>query len=177
MLWILVFLLVLMVALSYLVFAPFYIEINSISGRCGLRLHHLANAQLVIKDSSLKIEMTIAGWRKQFDLLAQNKQIKNPETKKKRKPIKISAGLVKEVIRSFKVNTCYLSIDTGNTPLNGIIYPGFGWLSERIGKTVEINFVGRNEIVLEIENNIAKIIKAFIIYFFSNKNKKYGQPK
>lgn len=62
-----------------------------------------------------------------------------------------------------------MSIDTGNMPLNGIMYPGFFWLSRLTGKTFEINFSDKNELILEIENNLAGLVKAFFFHSYINK--------
>ena len=85
--------------------------------------------------------------------------------------------MVKAIMNSFSVNKCYLSIDSGDVQLNGILYPFFYWLGKRMHKTIEINFLNRNEFILEIENNFARIIKTFIFHSFTIKNKKYGQLK
>ncbi|HEY8780400.1 MAG TPA: hypothetical protein VIM16_02195 [Mucilaginibacter sp.] len=171
-----IFLLIIITFFAYLLFAPFYLEINSISGLCGVRFHRLAFAKLVISESSVKIDLWIAGWRKRIDPFA--KSVKRKPTKKsippkqKKKPFKISFSSVKAVLKSFKINKCYLNIDSGNVQLNGLLFPGFYWLSKYTNKPLSINFLDRNEIILEIENNMARIIKALIFHLLTFKKQK-----
>jgi len=113
----------------------------------------------------------IAGWRSQLDLFRKSsiRKEKRPTVKGKRQSVDLN--VVAAVIKSFKVRKCYVKVDTGNMQLNGILYPGFYLLSKATARTFEINFMNTNEIVLEIENNIARIIKVFIFHSFTNKNK------
>ncbi|MBV8390534.1 MAG: hypothetical protein JO080_12090 [Mucilaginibacter sp.] len=159
--WLFFPLLIIAVLLGYLLFAPIYLEINSLNGLCGARLHHLASANLVLVDSSFKINLSIIGWKKQIDLLSKRKTRKKASRKKKSRKFRL--GLFKVLLKTFKVNQCYLSIDTGDVQLNGLLYPGFYWLNKYTGKSIGINFLGKNEIILQIENNLARLIKAFIL--------------
>jgi hypothetical protein len=168
-LWV-IFSLSIAVVLGYLLFAPFYIEINSVIGLYGIRFHHLATARLHIKDHSLKVDFRIAGWKKQIDLLTtltSGNQKKKP-VKKKTNSKGFPLQMAQKVIKSFKVNCCYLNIDTGNRQLNGLLYPGFYWLGKYWDKPIGINFLNENEVILEIENNFANVLK-IIIYTFKIK--------
>jgi hypothetical protein len=66
------------------------------------------------------------------------------------------------VIRSFKVNKLEATFDFGDMQWNGILYPLFCWISCKTGKDVRINFEGKNIIVLQAENNIARMSRAYI---------------
>ena len=166
MVWLFSLLFIIVAIFSYLLFAPLYIEINSVNSLYAVRFHHLASAKLIFIDSSLKINLKIAGWKKQIDLfhqLFERKPKKTPaEQQKKRKPKRFSFSLIKAILKSFRVNKCYLNIDTGDMQLNGILYPGFYWLGKYTGNPIGINFQDKNEIEVEIENNFARIIVAFI---------------
>lgn len=170
--WLLILLFVVLTIVIYLLFAPFYLEIDSIKDLFRVRFHRLAAARLVIKERSVKVELIIAGWKREFDPFSRAlyKSKPHPAIKKRRKS-SISLPLIKAMVKSFKINSCYLSIDTGDMPLNGILYPGFYWLSRLTGKTFEINFSDKNELILEIKNNIARIIRVFIFHSYINKKK------
>jgi len=71
---------------------------------------------------------------------------------------------MRAIIKTFKINTCYINIDTGDAGLNGMLYPGFYWLSAYIHKPVGINFLNENDIVLEIENSLARMAWAYIFH-------------
>jgi hypothetical protein len=155
---------------GYLLFAPFFIEINSISGLYGILFNHLATARLQIKDHSLKLELRVGRWKKQIDLLTKltNQRQKKKFVRKKNKSKAFFLHMAKDVIKSFKVNQCDVNIDTGNRPLNGILYPGLYWLGKYWDKPIGINFLNRNEVILEIENNMANILKT-VVYTFKIK--------
>jgi hypothetical protein len=163
MIWLLTTLLILTGFISYIFFAPFYVEIDSERNLLRIRFHYLASARLSITDSSLIINVRIAGWRKQLDLLSQKKRKERPiEVKRKSKRRKISFHKLKVIVKSFNVNKCYFNLDLGNLEWNGILFPLFLWISNVTMKYFRINFRGENDIKLEIENNIASILWAFI---------------
>lgn len=148
-LWLIIFLSIVIV-FGYLLFAPFYIEINSVNGLYGLRFHHLATARLLIKDHSLKVDFRIAGWKKQIDLLTTltSKKQKKIPVKNKNNRRGVSIRMAQNVMKSFKVNRCYLNIDTGNRELNGLLCPGFYWLGKYWDEPIGINFMNDNEVIL-----------------------------
>ena len=167
MIWLWTLVLIVVLFFSYLLFAPFYLEINSNNGMCRVRFHRLASVGIVIKDNSLVIDVSIAGWKRQFDLvdmLTTKREKKKVIRTRKKKPIKISVEKIKAIVKSFKVSKCYVSVDSGNVQLNGMLFPVFYWLGRRAGKTIEINFLDKNIIILEINNNFARIIRAFIFH-------------
>ena len=163
MIWLLTILSIFILVFSYILFAPFYLEIDSSRSLFGIRFHHLARGRLLITDSSLKIDLRIAGWTNQIALLTQKERKEKPiVVKRKGNPRRISFSKMKAMLKSFKVNKCYLNLDLENAEWNGILFPAFFWMSRVTGKKIQINFLGANEIKLEIENNIARILWAFI---------------
>jgi hypothetical protein len=143
----------------YLLFASLFIEINSTAGLYRIRFYGLASGRLYLADSSLIADLKIALWHKKIDLFALKKKEKKKEKKTKKRKIKFRKIL--GVIKSFKINTFRLLIDSGNARTNGILFPFFYLLSRLSGKTFEINFTDENEISLEIENNIARMLWAY----------------
>lgn len=163
MIWFLSLPIVLLILLSYLLFAPFYLEINSTTGLFKVRFHRLASARLFITESSLFIDLKIMWWHKIIDLLApKNKQMKTERKKIQKEKPKISLRKILLVIKTFKVNKFYLTIDTGSMWLNGMIYPLFLWLGMRLKRNITINFVNENEIIFETENNLFRILRVYI---------------
>ena len=178
MVWSLAFLLVVVAGVMYVFFAPFYLEINSDDGTYRVRFHWVAAAYIIPANNTLVVKLQILGWQKQFDVFTSIKKREKPkvaikETKKKKSVF--SLVLVRDVLKTFQVNKCIVLFDTGDMPLNGILYPVLYWLSRKTGKTLQITFDDTNTIQLQIENNLARIAKAFI--YSSLKNKKNGQPK
>lgn len=155
--------LVVLTVFGYLFFAPFYIELNTIKSFYGMRFHKIASINLKLIDDTFKIEVTIFGFSRRFDLInSKRDSTKAIDTGKNQIENKIPYQKIKAVIKSFKVNKCDVSIDTGNMPLNGILYPLFYLMKVRSRKNIQINFNGETLIVLEIENSLARMSWAYL---------------
>lgn len=163
---VLILLLVVVLVLVYLFFVPFYIDIDSKKGLFRIRFGKLASANLDLTVNSIILVIKVLGFEKRIDLLERKKIIeKKREVKSlnlKREEKGVSWKKVKGVLTSFKVNKFDISIDTGDMQLNGILYPVCGLLSFLSKKNIRINFIEENEIVVEIENNLARMSWAFI---------------
>lgn len=163
--WWLILITCVLIAFSYLLFAPFFIEIDSISGLFRIRFHRLASATLIFKESSFFIEIKMAGWQKQIDLLAVKMKEGKPALKKERKEKKqikaISFRKILAVTKSFRVRRFFLTLDTGDRQLNGILYPLFVFLSVKSGKNITVNFFGENKLIFQVENNFARVLWAY----------------
>ena len=165
MMWLLTISLVLILIIIYVLFAPFYLDIDTERSLLRVRFHHLSTARLLIIDNSLTVDLRIAGWKTQIHLPGQRKKKekkKTIEVKQKNKRGKISFRKGIAVFKTFKVNQCYFNLDSGDMPLNGILFPLFFWISRFTGKDFRINFLGENVIRLEIENNMARMLSAFL---------------
>ena len=165
MIWLLSIVLIVAFAIAYIVFAPFYFEIDSKINLLQFRFHNLASLRLVIEESGMMIEIKVAGFSKQIDLLNQRILTNSDKPVVKKKTLrrnKISSKRIKQVIKSFKVNKCSVELDTGDVQWNGILFPFFFMIGNIIKRKVQINFEGRNELELEVENSIARMIWAYI---------------
>src|ERR1041385_3113302 len=162
MIWFLSLLILLLLLLCYLLFAPFYLEINSNTGLFRMRFHKLASVRIFAIDNYLFMDLKIMWWHKIIDLLAPKKTHMKKEIKRTREKQKISLRKILLVIKTFKVNKFYLTIDTGSMWLNGMIYPLFLWLGMRLKRNVTINFVNENEIIFETENNLFRVLRVYI---------------
>jgi len=161
----LIFLILLLAILLYLLVAPFYIEINSRKNWYGVRFHQLAKAKIYATNESVFIELQIAGWHKVIDLLARKEgRVKKVERSEKKKVKSISISKVRALMASFKLSKCYISLDTGDMALNGILYPWFLWISNLTRKNIQINFYNKNEVELEIKNNFFRVLRAYITH-------------
>ena len=63
--------------------------------------------------------------------------------------------------RTFKVKTFMLNIDSGDAITNAKLYPIFSLLNYR-GGNFNINFEGRNQLILQLQNRPIDLIKSFI---------------
>ncbi|MBS1530593.1 MAG: hypothetical protein JSU01_09820 [Bacteroidetes bacterium] len=154
-----------LIALAYLFAAPIYVEINTAVDLFRVRFHRLVSAALLITGDGILIDLKVAWWEKRFDLLAPGKKGRPKKTKPVEKTARrrrISFRTTWAVLKTFKVKSFYLTADTGNPAFNGAIYPAFYAIRTLTGQNISINFGGRNELVLEIKNNLARITRAFI---------------
>ncbi len=167
-LWIFFGLLIAM--LAYLLFAPIFLELNTITQFYGIRFHRLASAKLICPQNRLTIHLSIIGWHKQVELHARYRTKKQkPSVAPKRKSLKARLNMARALMASFKIRECYINIDTGNNQVSGLLFPAFFWLAKFTGKQIAINFTNQNQIVLEIENNMARLLKALIYSFILKK--------
>lgn len=161
--WWTIILIGLLLGLVYLFFAPLFIEINTASGLFRIRFHQMASTTLLFTGKSILVEIKVFGWTKQYDLLdSQPKESKPIIHQKKRKRKGISASTFKALMKSFRIKRFFLRLDTGNMPLNGILYPVFLLLNKKYNQDISINFLNNNILILQIENRIARILWAFV---------------
>lgn len=168
----LVLLTVILSVLCYLLFAPILIEIDSRKGVYGLRFHRMGRAGIAWKQDTVMMQVQVAWWKKEMDLFAMHPRKKSEAAPpsgrqtgrehKKMPDFRKIAGRITGVIRSFRIRDCYVSIDTGDMPLNGILYPWFSLLARYSGKAIQINFCNEQVIVLKIENSLARMLRAYL---------------
>jgi hypothetical protein len=128
-----------------------------------MRFHKIASINLKMINAEFKIEVTVLVFTRRFDLInSKNNFIKANDREKNQIEYKVPYKKIKAVIKSFKVNKCYVSIDTGNMQLNGILYPLFYWMKVKSQKNIQINFIGETLIVLKIENSLARMSWAYL---------------
>ena len=114
------------------------------------------------------MELRILMWTKQFDLLssvsnsglstAGKKKAKSKRTNKPR----IQWRRIKNVLKSFRIISCKITIDTGNVQVNALLFPIAYWIQAKTKKDISVNFTGKNDIILEIQNNLARMSWAYI---------------
>jgi hypothetical protein len=90
----------------------------------------------------------------------KKKKIKSEKKKKKsRFPFTFQQGW--RLLKSFQIKRFYLDVDTGDCITNAKLYPIFSMVNYQ-GGNFNINFKGRNKLVLDIQNRPIYIIKSFI---------------
>ena len=86
--------------------------------------------------------------------------MKKMKLKKKKRNKGYGIRKMIRLLRSFKIRQFYLNIDTGDVIKNAKLYPVFAFLNYSIGG-FQINFMGKNQVVIRIENRPIRIIKSF----------------
>jgi hypothetical protein len=74
----------------------------------------------------------------------------------------LKTRLLFSIVKSFKITYLNVNLDTGNYPLNGILYPFFFLLSFFLNKNFSVNFNGKNTIKIIVKNNLARLSWAII---------------
>lgn len=68
----------------------------------------------------------------------------------------------KELLRTFRVRRFRWVMDTGDPLWNAWLYPAFHLL-QRHGHDVSISFIGRNELQLDVSNNLYRLLKTVLL--------------
>lgn len=165
MVWLSILLCSVLLTLLYLLWAPIYIEVNSLNDLYRIRFHHLMSLSIKNENCNTIFEMKVLFWKKKINFMAPQMKEQNvlqSEINDVTKAQTVEWNKIKNVLKSFKLNTCYISLDSGNMQLNGVLYPFLYFISTYYKKQIGINFVGNNDVIFEIENNLARIIRAYI---------------
>ncbi|MBC8754096.1 hypothetical protein H2O64_05400 [Kordia sp. YSTF-M3] len=113
----------------------------------------------------LKIKLKILFFSFHFYPLRKNKNSKKKEStekeKLKKKKTSFRLSTILRVLKSFKVKKFLLNIDTGDCICNSKLYPVFALLNYTVGG-FKINYDGRNEMFICMQNRPFRIIKAII---------------
>ncbi len=161
---ILLFLILLIVGL---LFIPLEIYINTNSNQYYAQLKGLAKASIEQDgEEILRIRLRIPFKDFFFYPLRKSsapKETKAVKKKEKKKKRKIGPRRILRILKSFKVKQMLIDIDTGNCITNAKLYPAFALFNHYVGG-FQINFVGRNQMVLLLQNRPIYIIKSFINY-------------
>ena len=155
---------------AYLFFAPLYIEIDTEHSLYRIRLHRLFSVAFLVDNTASLVEMQLLSrkWRMDLSKAPARKETEPVRTgttahgARKSAVKNIPARKLAAVLKSFRINQLEVTIDTGDMQWNGMLYPLFYWLGASTGKNIQINFEGRNSILLQLENNLARMSKAFL---------------
>ncbi len=163
--WFVVFFILFLVLILYLLLIPIIVNINTNQNQYEIRLHNIVKATIEEHEEELlRIKFKIFFFSFYFYPLKniqkdkKSKSAKESTTKSRRK---FSISKMMSILKSFKVRKVLIDIDTGDNVLNAKLYPFFGFLNYYLG-TFNINFEGRNQLVLQIQNRPIHIIKSFI---------------
>jgi hypothetical protein len=138
--------LTLVLILSYLLFARVLIEIDTTKEIYCLHYGWFFKIKLVIHDNSPIFRIHFFGVKKNISI--QKRRF-------------MTFRKLVAILKSFKLKKCHISIDTGNMPLNGILFPVFFLIGRYLKKPIGINFIGENSVILHLENTLARILWAY----------------
>ena len=162
MLWIILAIL-LLALLIYLLILPINIVLDSVNKQFFVSLGALARAD-VKEDNEYLLRIDLRTLFMRFKFYPLKRRAVKKEKKKTSRKRKIGWPQIKSlfrIVRSFEVKEFYLDLDTGNYITNARLYPAFTFLNFWVGN-YQINFAGRNNIAIHLQNRPYRIIKSFI---------------
>ena len=160
-----IFLVLFLLLIVYLLVAPIVIYLDTTANTFYLKLTHFVKISLESdKVAVLKIKMELFFFKfYYYPFRIEPKKKSKKATKISDHKTKRSVGLKKgyKILKTFKVKKLLVNIDTGDCLLNAKLYPVFVVLNYNFG-SFKINFAGRNQMVLYLQNSPFNIIKTFI---------------
>lgn len=157
--------------LLWLLIAPIYLWIEWTPAGRGVEIHWKGVIRLGLLPvaEEWRVQIRLLFFRREwplFELLTKtSKQKPQQEAAPKAKSwrrIKHPLRLVQDLWRSFRLHRLYLDLDTDDYILNAYLFPLFRTTNPGGRVNWAINFQGRNEIYLLIENRLYRLLYAFI---------------
>ena len=166
--WLLAIPLVLLLLMCYLLFAPFYLEIDTTRDIYRARFHTLAAAGLAECNRSLALSIRVLWWKKEIAveelLVSSPARTKNRTERRRTKKEKRGIPLrkIQAVAKSFKVTDCDINIDFGDVNADGLLLPVVYYLARISGRRLAVNFLGQTWFVFSVRNSLASMVWAYI---------------
>ncbi len=162
-----IILIVLGILVTYLLLVPIILSINTQKNDYYIQLKGLVKANIEPHEEELlRIKLKVFFMTFYFfpiDEYYKRKRVKKLKSKKhktkSRKRLSLKKGL--QVLKTFKVKQFVIDMDTGDVVKNAKLYPAFAFLNYHVGG-FNINFEGRNQLAVRLQNRPIDIIKLFI---------------
>lgn len=152
---------------AWLLFAVFRVEIDSRRGVVGVDWGSIFGVLWAPADAWDILHLRVFGWRRQIQLnassgtkIARTPEKKNVQRSGKRMSAKVLIRLARRVIRTFRVRKCRITWDSGDFIWNAWAYPVVHILDMHVNGTIGVNFVGKREVHLVVENRLGRILWA-----------------
>lgn len=159
-------LIVLLLLLLALLFIPLNLVLNTVTQQYYIQAAGLAKVKVEGDEKEiirLRLQMLFRNFYfYPLDWINKPKKIKEGKSKKKKKKrTNLSLGTIIRLLRSFRVKRLRVNVDTGDCITNSKLYPVFS-LMNFWGGNYGVNFQGRNEIVLHLQNRPIRLLRSFI---------------
>lgn len=163
----------LLAAICWLFWAPIRLEINTWKGIYQMEWKGIGDLVWLPDEGLDVVETRIFFWKKRWVLskMQSRKKRENAkqvsrqklkgQTNKKGKSGRSGLQMAKKMLRTFRVRQCRLWLDTGDYLWNAWLFP-VGWLSRNPHAGIWINFQGKNEGILLVENRLGRLLWAVI---------------
>jgi hypothetical protein len=163
--WVLIILGLLFLLMVGFLWMPIEVCLDTVSQQYFVRLKGLVKASLEPHDEEL-FQVTVHVFFRKFyfyplEKLFSEQPKKEPSKRQKKKRSAMGYKKIKELLKTFKVKQLLIDIDTGDYVANAKLYPVFVYLNGSVG-SFSINFQGRNQMVLFLQNRPIYLLKSFI---------------
>lgn len=148
----------------YLLLVPIVLCVDTTTNEYYLQLKGLLKANIQgHEEELLEIKLKVLFFKFQFypikNLGSTKKKKTSKKKKKSNKRINLQTGL--RILKSFEIKKFFMNVDTGDCISNAKLYPVMALLNYKTGD-FRINFEGRNQLVLYVQNRPIRIIRSFI---------------
>lgn len=151
----------LIVLFVWLLLAPITININTWENDYSVRIWGLGGASFLLMGDDPIVRMHVFFWQKDFYLLEAKKPLKKPVKKARKGSKKFKWSVILQLLKTFKVRQFRLELDTDDYVTNAYLYPIF-YLASRPQRQLSVNFEGRTNLALQIENRLSRIAGVFL---------------
>ncbi len=166
----------LLVALAWLLWTPLRLEIDSEAGHFQVEWRHLMRVNWLPEEALDCIHVKAPFLNRHFflsEMPAKREEMpaktepQKPHPAKKSRSIKTAWRMGRKILRSFEVKRFQLDWDSDDFIWNARMFPLVFGLSAWKNAQVQINFMGRREIALVLENRLGRILWAVIHTFLT----------
>lgn len=152
--------------LSWILVSPIQLIVDTNRQIFCIRWRGLGRFGLKILPGDLVLRFDSWIYHKDYHPLAPRKKKKpkkKKETEKKKSKIDFRKNSRKafRLIKTFRIKSFFVNLDTDDYILNGYLYPIFYYLGKH-GEHLNINFKGDLEIKLVAENRLYKVVRAML---------------
>jgi hypothetical protein len=163
--WIVVFLFLSFIFV--LLWTPIRLVIDSKREVYQVEWQYIGSAMLIEYDNFLSVQIQVFFFRKIIPIgfsFKKKKEVKPTVKKQVRKTPSVFSSRFRpkfiKILRSFEIKRLKINWDTDDYILNAYLYPITPFLRAE-NKSFSINFEGKQEVELIIENRLVRIIKSF----------------
>ena len=162
-----IILIVLGILVTYLLLMPIILSIDTSNNEYYIQLKGLVKAYVEPHEEEIiRIKLNVFFMRFYFfpidEIIKRNKTKKlKPKKNKTKRKRSFSASKGMKILKTFKVKQFVIDMDTGDVIQNAKLYPAFAFFNYYKGG-FNINFEGRNILVVRLQNRPIDIIKVFI---------------
>jgi len=121
----------------------------------------LGGASLLLMGDDPVVRMHVFFWQRDFFLLEAKKPLKKPVKKARKGSKKFNWSMILQLLKTFKVRQFRLELDTDDYVINAYLYPLF-YLVSRPQRQLSVNFEGRTNLALQIENRLSRMAGVFL---------------